>query len=294
MRILLTGRRGQVGWELERALATLGEVVAVDVDTMDLADPAQVVRQVRQAAPDLIINPGAYTAVDRAEEEPELAFAVNGTAPGLLAEEARRLGAALIHYSTDYVFDGSKAGPYREEDDTDPLNTYGRSKLAGEAAVAAAGGAHLILRTSWIFGARGQNFANTMLRLAREREELRVVDDQIGAPTWCRLLAEATAQIVAQGGGDVTGYLRERGGLYHCTAAGSTSWHGFACLVLDVDARREEQRLQRLDPISSAAYPTPAPRPSNSCLACDRLRDTFGIVLPDWQVGVRLAFAAGS
>jgi len=293
MKILLTGQMGQLGWELERALATVGEVVACDVDTMDLADPDQVARRIREVAPDLIVHPGAYTAVDRAEEEEELAFAVNGTAPGVLAEEARRLGAALIHYSTDYVFDGAKTGPYVEQDRPNPRSVYGRSKLAGEQAVAVAGCPHLILRTSWIFGARGQNFARTMLRLAREREELRVVDDQIGAPTWCRLLGEATAQIVAQAGHDVAGYLRERGGLYHCTAAGSTSWHGFARLVLEVDPRREEQRLQRLEAIPTSAYPTQAVRPANSVLANDKFRDTFGIVLPDWQVGVRLAFAAG-
>jgi len=293
MRILLTGQMGQLGWELERALATLGEVVACDVDTMDLADAGQVTRRVRDVAPDLIVHPGAYTAVDRAENEEELAFAVNGTAPGVLAEEAKRLGAALIHYSTDYVFDGTKVEPYVEQDRPHPLSVYGRSKLAGEQAVAASGCPCLILRTSWIFGARGQNFARTMLRLARERDELRVVDDQIGAPTWCRLLAEATAQIVAQGGCDVAGYLRERGGLYHCTAAGSTSWHGFARLVLEVDPRREEQRLQRLEAISTMEYPTPAVRPANSVLANDKLRETFGLALPDWQVGVRLAFAAG-
>jgi len=291
VRILLTGQRGQVGWELQRALATLGEVVAVDVDTMDLADPAQVVRQVRQVAPDLIVNPGAYTAVDRAEEEQELAFAVNGAAPGVLAEEARRLGAALIHYSTDYVFDGSKAEPYREEDTTHPVNTYGRSKLAGEAAVAAVGGTHLILRTSWVFGRRGHNFATTMLRLAHEREVLRVVDDQIGAPTWCRFLAEATAQLIARAGADPAGFFRERGGLYHMSAAGHTSWHGFTQLLLALQPGGPDQPLARLEAIPTSAYPTPARRPANSVLSNDRLRDTFGIALPDWQVGVRFAFA---
>jgi dTDP-4-dehydrorhamnose reductase len=289
--MLLTGQRGQVGWELERTLATLGEVIAVDVDTMDLADPAQVVRHVRRVAPDLIVNPGAYTAVDRAEEEQELAFAVNGTAPGVLAEEARRLGAALIHYSTDYVFDGGKADPYREEDATNPLSAYGRSKLAGEAAVAAVGGAQLILRTSWVFGRRGHNFATTMLRLAQEREVLRVVDDQFGAPTWCRLLAEATAQIVAQGGADPLGFFRERAGLYHMGAAGRTSWHGFARVLLALQPARPGEQRARLEAIPTSAYPTPARRPANSVLANDRLRDAFGIALPDWQIGVRLAFA---
>jgi dTDP-4-dehydrorhamnose reductase len=290
VRILVTGQRGQVGWELQRALATLGEVIAVDVDRMDLANPTEVVREVRDVAPDLIVNPGAYTAVDRAEEEQQLAFAVNGTAPGVLAEEARRAGAALIHYSTDYVFDGSKDEPYREEDATNPLSVYGRSKLAGESAVTAVGGAYLILRTSWVFGARGENFATTILRLAHERQVLRVVDDQVGAPTWCRFLAEATAQLVARAGRHPVGFFRERGGLYHISGAGRTSWHGFTKLLLELQPSNPGQHLARLEAIPTSAYPTRARRPANSVLANDRLRDTFDIALPDWQVGVRLAF----
>ena len=223
-RILLTGKNGQVGWELQRTLAPLGEVVVLDRRQLDLSDPDQIRERVREISPDLIVNAAAYTAVDRAEAEPEPAMAVNGTAPGLLAEEAKRIGAAIIHYSTDYVFDGAKTTPYTEEDAPNPLNVYGRTKLAGEQAVQAAGVPHLILRTSWVYGMRGKNFLLTILRLAREREELKIVDDQIGAPTWSRTIAEATAQILTSGAWPVSG----ASGIYHLTASGSTSWYGFA------------------------------------------------------------------
>lgn len=291
MRILITGSRGQIGWELARCLAPLGEVVAIDHATLDFADPAAVRRMVRRVRPAVVVNGAAYTAVDRAETEEAEATRINGEAPGVLAEESVRCGAALIHYSTDYVFDGSQPRPYREGDWTAPINAYGRSKLVGERAVAAVGGSYLILRTSWVYAARGSNFPRTILRLAAERDRLTVVDDQIGAPTWARWIAEATGAIVAAGRGDVAGYLKERAGCYHLACAGATSWYGFARALLAVAAR--EGRVAELVPIASRDYPTPAPRPASSRLDCTRLAETFGICLPAWEEGVRLCFDAG-
>ena len=288
MRILITGSHGQVGWELVRCLAPLGEVVALDHAGLDLADPAAVRRAVAEARPAVVVNGGAYTAVDRAEAEEAIATRINGDAPGVLAEEAARLGAALIHYSTDYVFDGTKQGPYREDDPVAPVNAYGRSKLAGERAVAAVGGAYLILRTSWVYAARGHNFPATILRLAGERDELRIVDDQIGAPTWARWIAEGTGAILAAGRGDPAGYLAERGGCYHLACGGATSWYGFARELLAVAGGGG--RVATLVPIATAEYPTPAARPANSRLECARLAETFGIRLPAWEEGVRLCF----
>ncbi|HEY6896546.1 MAG TPA: dTDP-4-dehydrorhamnose reductase [Rhodocyclaceae bacterium] len=268
-RILLTGANGQVGWELKTSLAPLGEVVALDRQALDLAEPDRIVAVVRDLKPALIVNAAAYTAVDRAEGEPALAQAINGRAPGILAEEAKRLGARLVHYSTDYVFDGRKDQPYSEADATAPLNVYGETKLAGEDAIRAVGAEHLILRTSWVYGRRGQNFLLTMQRLAKEREELRVVADQIGAPTWSRTIAAATAQTLAH---------KDRPcGLFHLTAGDSTSWHGFAAAILAQAGYRG-----RLQPITSAEYPLPARRPMNSRLDCSRLR-ALGIKLPTWQ-----------
>lgn len=283
MKILLTGRDGQVGWELQRTLAPLGEVVALGRNALDLADGDAIRQAVRHLGPDLIVNAGAYTAVDRAEQEPERAMAVNGTAPGLLAEEAKRLGAAIIHYSTDYVFDGTKNAPYEEIDAPRPQNVYGASKLAGEKAVAASGAPHLILRTGWVYGLRGRNFLLTMLRLADERPELKVVDDQIGAPTWSRMIAEATAAIVAQGRGHggIVQLLADRGGLYHLTAAGQTSWFGFACAIF-----AHAKKQVRVTPIPSAAYPSPARRPAYSVMSSARLVRTFGIALPPWEASL--------
>jgi dTDP-4-dehydrorhamnose reductase len=283
-KILLTGKNGQVGWELQRTLAPLGEVVAVDRQTLDLADPDSIRAVIREIKPHLIVNPAAYTAVDKAESEPELAQAVNGIAPGVMAEEAKRLGAALIHYSTDYVFDGAKDGAYVEEDRTNPLNVYGKTKLAGEEAVRASGAAHLILRTSWVYGARGKNFLLTMLRLAKEREELKIVDDQIGAPTWSRLIAETTAQILAQR----IGQWPELTGLYHFTAGGKTSWHGFASTIVELGGLSA-----KLIPIPSTEYPLPAPRPKNSLLSNEKLAATFGLVMPEWEESLRLCMDRG-
>jgi len=288
MRILITGSHGQVGWELVRCLAPLGEVVALDHAGLDLTDLAAVRQAVSETRPTVVVNAAAYTAVDRAEEEEAIAVRINGDAPGALAEEAARCGAALIHYSTDYVFDGTQEAPYTERDPVAPINAYGRSKLAGERAVTAVGGAYLILRTSWVYAARGNNFPRTILRLARERDELSIVDDQIGAPTWARWIAEATGAIVAAGRGDVAGYLGERAGCYHLACAGATSWYGFARELLAVGGG--EGRVAHLAPIPSRDYPTPAPRPASSRLDCTRLAEVFGVALPEWEEGVRLCF----
>lgn len=289
MRILLTGVTGQVGWELQRTLMTLGEVVPVGRSgdnaalQMDLANPDSIRRTIREVKPDLIVNAAAYTAVDKAESEPELAMAINGIAPGLMAEEAKSLGAAIIHYSTDYVFDGTKSRAYTEVDLPDPQNTYGKTKLAGEQAIQAVGGSYLILRTSWVYGIRGKNFLLTMLKLAREREELKVVDDQIGAPTWSRMIAEATAQILSQTRQSNACVLASKSGVYHLSASGQTSWYGFAKAILDRDLKHNEQKMQRLIAIPSQQYPTPASRPAYSLLSTQKLSNTFGLSLPDWQ-----------
>jgi dTDP-4-dehydrorhamnose reductase len=281
MRILLTGRDGQVGWELNRTLAPLGEVIAPDRGKLDLGAADSITRAVREARPAVIVNAAAYTAVDRAESEPELAMRVNGVAPGILAEEARRLGALLVHYSTDYVFDGTEVRAYLEDDAPAPLNEYGRTKLAGERAIRASAGAHYIFRTSWVYAARGSNFVRTILRLARERSELRIVDDQIGAPTWARAIAEMTAQVLS---GVEAGNARERAGLYHFTAAGAVSWCGFAQAILDrAQSTCPDMSIPRLVPIPSSEYPLPARRPRNSRLDTSRLAAAFGLVPQRWD-----------
>jgi dTDP-4-dehydrorhamnose reductase len=280
MRILVTGRHGQLGWELERALRPLGEVVAVGRADCDLARPAQVREAIRAAHPQLIVNAAAYTAVDQAESEPALAQAINGDAPGLIAQEAKRLGAALIHYSTDYVFDGRKATPYVETDATNPLSVYGRSKLAGEQAIAAAGVPHLILRTSWVYALRGRNFVLTMMRLARERPELRVVDDQRGVPNWARTLAEATRDLIARS--DLRTALAARGGVCHLSCRGATTWHGFASAIVDRLVENGAPRV-RVTPIASAEYRTAASRPANSVLDGGKLARDWGVTLPPWR-----------
>lgn len=273
MRILLTGRNGQVGWELERSLAPLGEVIATDRATLDLADADAIRRVAREAKPELIVNAAAYTAVDQAESEPELAMRINALAPGVLAEEAKRLGAWLIHYSTDYVFDGAARTPYLESGASHPINVYGRSKLEGERAVAASGARHLILRSSWVYGLRGRNFLLAILQRARSGAALRVVDDQTGAPTWCRQIAEATARIVA-GWSDV-------GGVYHLSAGGETTWCGFARAIVALAGIETV-----VQPIATAQYPTAAARPRYSVLDCAKLARDFGIALPDWRDGL--------
>jgi dTDP-4-dehydrorhamnose reductase len=268
LRILLTGANGQVGWELNKTLAPLGELTALDRAGLDLREAARIGEVVRASKPDVIVNAAAYTAVDKAESARDAAFAVNAEAPGALAAQARQSGALLVHYSTDYVFDGEKASPYIEDDVPNPINVYGASKLAGERAIAASGCRYLILRTSWVYGPRGSNFYLTMLRLARERRELRVVDDQIGTPTSSLAIARATAQILG----------RDALGLYHMTAAGDTSWCGFARAIL--------ARAGIATPvvaIRTEDYPTPARRPRNSRLDCARLRAEFDISLAPWE-----------
>jgi len=274
VKILLIGKNGQLGWELARSLAPLGELIACDRAAFDLAKPDQIAATVREIKPAVIVNAAAYTAVDKAESEPHLAQAINEQAPRILAEEAKKLGALLVHYSTDYVFDGTKAGSYHEDDATNPLGVYGRSKLGGELAIQASACRHLIFRTSWVFGPRGGNFLLTMLRLGREREELRVVDDQVGAPTSSRMIAEATAQVLRKPVGE---------GLFHLTAAGSTSWCGFAREIFSAASMKT-----RVIPIASAEYPTAAKRPRNSRLNCDKLRQAFALSLPTWQDETRL------
>lgn len=286
---LITGSNGQVGFELRRSLAPLGRVVALDRAGCDLSRPDEVRSVVRQYRPDVIVNPAAYTAVDKAETEAELAFAINGTAAGVLAEEAKALGSLLVHYSTDYVFDGSKDGAYLEADPVNPQSVYGRSKLAGEQAIAASGAQALILRTCWVAGAHGANFAKTMLRLGRERDSLRVIADQYGAPTTATLISDVTAQIVARHWlfGDRQAFAS---GIYHLAAAGETTWHAYATEVLRYAAAKGiELKIDpaRIEAIPATAYPLPAPRPANSRLDTGKLCQTFGIHLPEWQQGVR-------
>ncbi|MBI3945541.1 MAG: dTDP-4-dehydrorhamnose reductase [Armatimonadetes bacterium] len=272
--ILLTGKNGQVGWELQRTLAPLGRVTAVDVEDVDLTDAAAVRDLARRVRPRLIVNPAAYTAVDKAEEEPDLARAINAAAPGILAEEAKALGAPMIHYSTDYVFDGAKREPYAEEDAPNPMGVYGRTKLAGEEAVRASGARTVVLRLCWVYGARGRNFMLTMLRLGRERGTVRVVDDQIGSPTWCRMIAEGSAHIAAR----LLGRDDWEEGVYHLTAAGQTSWCGFARALFAAHGVPAT-----VVPITTAEYPTPARRPAYSVLSNRKVGERFGVALPGWE-----------
>jgi dTDP-4-dehydrorhamnose reductase len=287
MRLLVTGATGQVGFELARGLMPLGEVVAVDRGRCDLSHPHAIPALIDSIHPDVIVNAAAYTAVDRAEQEESLATTINGTAVGVLAEEARKRGALLIHYSTDYVFDGAKSGPYTERDIASPLNAYGRSKLCGELAIQQVVCDHLILRTSWVYAARGQNFVKTVLRLSAERQELRIVADQIGAPTPARLVADATALIL--GRLSTREAWRSARGTYHLTTGGETSWHGFATAI--VAAAREVPRgpsmaVKRILPIATSDYPLPARRPLNSRLDCTKLAQTFDLYLPDWRTAL--------
>ena len=271
--ILVTGAHGQLGRELAAALGTLGDVIALDHTALDLADRDGVVKTVRAIAPALIVNAAAYTAVDRAEQERDAAFAVNGNAPAILAEEAKRLNAVVIHYSTDYVFDGTQRVPYDENVTPNPLNAYGETKLVGERAIAASGAAAIVLRTSWVYSLRGSNFLLTIRRLALDRDELRVVADQIGVPNWARSLAKATATLVGRG----IPYLAERAGLYHMSASGHTTWYEFAQAIVGEGTRA------RIVPITTADYPTPARRPAYGVLNTGKFERTFGLTLPHWQ-----------
>ncbi|QSL89330.1 dTDP-4-dehydrorhamnose reductase [Pseudomonas atacamensis] len=287
MKILLLGKNGQVGWELQRSLAPLGELVALDrhpVDGLsgDLSNLESLRATIRQVKPDVIVNAAAYTAVDKAESETELADRVNGLASGVMAEEAAASGAWLVHYSTDYVFNGQGVTPWQETDAVAPVNHYGSSKLAGEQAIIASGCSHLIFRTSWVYGARGNNFAKTMLRLAKDRETLSVIADQIGAPTGADLIADVTALTIQH-----AMKQPELAGLYHLAAAGEVSWHGYASHVIDfAKSQGEELAVKSVNPIETTAYPTPARRPLNSRLNTQKLSDNFSLHLPDWQSGV--------
>lgn len=276
-KVLLLGKNGQVGWELHRALCPLGEIVATDRRDLDVADLNKLREAIQSLKPQVIVNATAYTAVDKAEDEPELAMRINGEAPEVLAEEAKRCGALLVHYSTDYVFDGTKKEPYTEEDTPNPLSVYGRTKLAGEEAIRRVNGLYLIFRTSWVYGERGHNFYLTIRRLAREREEIRVVDDQIGAPTWCRTIAENTAFILAQGVNreeEYHAYLKARRGLYHMTAAGQTSWYEFAKRIVET-VPPEERKLQRVWSMKTEEYEYRAKRPLNSVMSNEKLQAAF-------------------
>jgi dTDP-4-dehydrorhamnose reductase len=284
MRILLLGKNGQVGWELRRALAPLGELTALDYPEIDLANPVATRRLVRQVRPQVIVNAAAYTAVDRAESEVELARSVNTTAPGILAEAAVELGAALLHYSTDYVFDGEKGSDYTEQDRPKPLNQYGLSKLLGDQAIQQAGGAYLILRTSWIYSLRGDSFVTKLLTWAGQGRSLRIVTDQVGCPTWCRMLAECTAQLLALGGKDPAGWMRERRGVYHLAGSGRASRFEWANAVMS-----GRPRVVEVLPALSAEFPTPARRPFHTALDCTLFFDTFGLRLPDWKIALSLA-----
>ena len=298
-RILLISADGQIGWELQRCLQPLGEIVATTLQAgtaqraLNLADPDAIRAIVHKLRPQLIVNAAAYTAVDQAEDDVDLAMAINAVAPGVLAEEAKRCGAALVHYSTEYVFDGGKTGAYQEEDVPNPLSVYGRSKLAGEQAIQQVGAAHLILRTSWVYGARGKNFLLTILRLARERPELNVVDDQIGAPNWSRLLAEATSHALCTQvrGADekwsaVLDRLRDVSGLYHVSAGGAASWCEFARHIVEI-----AKLACHVNGISTAQYPMRATRPLNSRLNTEKFSRTFGLDLPAWDQALKLCMA---
>ena len=286
MKILITGSTGQLARELQLELAGAGKLLALGHNALDLAIPEQIREQVRLLRPDLIINAAAYTAVDPAESHRELAFAVNALGPQVLAEEAARLGVPLIHYSTDYVFDGRKAEPYSEADVPQPLSVYGASKLAGEQAIQAVGGEYLILRTSWVYSQHGKNFLLTMQRLLQERDALSVVSDEIGAPTWAATIARTTAEMVRKRSAGEAG----PSGLYHLTASGETSWYGFACSI--AEQLRQQGRLRaEITPILSKDYPTAAQRPLNSRLNCARLQQDWGIRLPDWETALHECLA---
>lgn len=286
MKILITGQHGQVSRELQQRLPSLGELIVLGREQLDLANPDQIRQQVRAHRPDLIINAAAHTAVDQAESEPELAFAINAIAPGILAEEAKTLGIPLIHYSTDYVFDGSKPAPYTEADTPNPLGVYGQSKLAGEQAITAVSGDYLILRTSWVYSSHGKNFLLTMQRLLQEKPHLRIVADQIGAPTWAGSIANSTRALIERWQAGEPGPW----GVYHLTARGETSWFGFAEAIGEY-LRKQGKACAELEPIPSSAYPTPAKRPLNSRLDCSRLQQQWHVSQPAWHDALRECLA---
>lgn len=287
MKILLLGKNGQLGWELARCLPTLGTVIAVDYPDIDLANPDITRDVVRGAAPDVIVNATAYTAVDKAESAADQAYAINGNGPGVLAEETLKLGAALIHFSTDYVFDGTKGRPYVESDAPQPLNVYGKSKLAGEQAIQAVGGAYLIFRTAWVYSLRGDSFVNKVLQWSRKQETLHIVNDQVSNPTWARFLAEVTGQLLACG----RHIVNEHVGLYHVAGSGYASRFEWAKEILRLDPRHMEQSVKQLLPGLTRDFPTPAQRPLFSALDCSRFANTFSCCLPPWREALGLAMS---
>jgi dTDP-4-dehydrorhamnose reductase len=293
MRILLLGKNGQLGWELQRTLAPLGEVISLDFPEIDLAQEGAVRQVVRGTRPQVIVNASAYTAVDRAEGEKGLAYAVNARAPAVLAGEATSLGAALIHYSTDYVFDGDQGSPYMESDPPNPLNVYGSSKLEGERAIQEINGPYLILRTSWVYSLRRDSFVTKVLQWSREMESLRVVDDQFGNPTWARMLAEITSQLLAKTGKETVEWIGEYRGLYHLAGSGYANRLEWARAILRLDLRKQEQVVRETLPARTAEFPTPAQRPLFSALNCDRFTEVFALRMPHWEDALRLAMEAG-
>ena len=292
MRILVTGCNGQVGWELVRCLQPLGEVIAVDHHQLDLSDLDGIKVTLRNIVPDVIVNAAAYTAVDKVEGNEVEANLINGQAPGVLATEAKQIGALLIHYSTDYIFDGKKSHPYTENDTPNPINAYGRSKLMGEEAIQSIDMDYIILRTSWVYAARGANFLRTILRLAQERDELRIVVDQIGAPTWARLIAESTVHVIRQSQTEKSNDSFQSN-LYHLTAAGETSWFGFAQAIVEQARHLPDLSLalNEIRPIPTYDYPTPAQRPMNSRLTTAKLEKHFGLKMPSWDTTLQLCLA---
>lgn len=290
MKTMVFGKRGQIAWELQRSLAVLGEVKAVGSDEVCFSRPDEVVSALREYRPDFVVNACGYTAVDKAEDEEQLASIINGHSVGVLADEARKLNIPLVHYSTDYVFDGSKSGAYLESDEPSPINAYGRSKLLGEKLIQQVGGHHAILRVSWVYGARGANFYRTMLRLGEEREELAVVDDQIGAPTWCRHLSDGTVHVL------MGMHKSNISGIFHLTPQGQTSWCGFASEIFRLNHEHAQNctlRIKSVKAIKTAEYPTRAKRPLNSVMSSGKIADAFGIELPHWSTSLRLVSELG-
>jgi len=292
MRILLLGKHGQLGWELHRTLQPLGEVIALDYPEIDLTSPDSIRATVQKSQSELIINAAAYTDVDRAESEPEIAMAVNGIAPGLLAEQAQTLCAGLIHYSTDYVFDGKKGSPYVETDRPNPINVYGHSKLEGERSVSQVNGSYLILRTSWVYSLRGDSFVTKVLRWSRKKQTLRIVSDQISNPTWARMLAEITAQVLAKASVDVVHWIKDHKGIYHLAGNGYVNRLEWVQAILRYDPKKEDQITQEIQPALTEVFPTPAQRPLFSALDCEHFKKIFDMRIPDWKKTLQLAMGS--
>jgi len=289
MRILLLGKNGQLGWELHRTLQPLGKVFAVDYPEIDLTSPDSIDKTIQEYQPELIINAAAYTDVDRPESEPEIAMIVNGLAPGLLAEQAKTLGAALIHYSTDYVFDGKKGSPYVETDRPNPINEYGRSKLEGERSISQVNGSYLILRTSWVYSLRRESFVTKVLRWSREKQTVRIVSDQTSNPTWARMLAEITAQVLAKASGDVVHWIKDHKAIYHLAGRGAANRLEWGQAILHYDPHSVEQITQEVQSALTSVFPTPAQRPLLTAMNCEHFQNTFGLIVPDWKETLRLA-----